>query len=468
MHPFFLLLIGMAVVVGGILLLRLHAFLALLLGALLVALLTPPEALLQFAQAKQLSAAAGQQLATQLFINRVADGFGKTVGQIGIVIAMASIIGEAMLRSGAADRIVRATLKRLGEARAPLAFLGSGYLLGIPVFFDTVFYLMVPLVKATRLRTGRHYLLYVLTVVAGATMTHSLVPPTPGPLFIASQFNINLATMIAGGCLVGLITASAGYLYALWANRRWEVPLRDSAEDLQHLQAVAARDEKELPALWLALLPILLPVLLITGDAVLGSGGGGGQRARALFGVLGDKNLSLMLGALIALLILWRATSAKQVEASVKAALTDAGMIILITSAGGAFGTVLQQTNIGASIERLASGYQAAILPLAFLLTALIRTAQGSATVAMLTAAGAFSGIATAQQLGFHPLYLALVIGCGSKLIMWMNDSGFWVITKMSGMEEKEALKALVPLNIIMGVVGLLVVMLGAKLFPLL
>jgi gluconate:H+ symporter, GntP family len=466
MHPFLLLLIGMAVVVGGILLLRLHAFLALLLGALVVAVLTPPETLLQFALAKKMSAAAGQQLASQLFIDRVAEGFGKTVGQIGIVIAMASIIGEAMLRSGAADRIVRAALKRLGEARAPLAFLWSGYLLGIPVFFDTVFYLMVPLVKATRLRTGRNYLLYVLTVVAGATMTHSLVPPTPGPLFIANQFNVNLATMIVGGCIVGAITATAGYLYALWANRRVEVPLRESEESLRLLESVAARDEKELPALWLSLLPILLPVLLITSNAVLGATAGG-NRALALLSLLGDKNLSLMLGALVALLILWRTTSAKQTETSVKTALADAGVIILITSAGGAFGTVLQQTNIGAFIERMASGYQAAILPLAFLLTALIRTAQGSATVAMLTAAGAFSGIATAQQLGFHPLYLALVIGCGSKLVMWMNDSGFWVITKMSGMEEKEALQALVPLNVIMGVLGLLVTMLGAKLFPL-
>jgi len=465
MHPFLLLLIGMAVVIGGILLLRLHAFLALLLGALVVAVLTPHDVLLQFALAKKMSAAASQQLAAQLFVDRVAEGFGKTVGQIGIVIAMASIIGECMLRSGAADRIVRAALKLLGEKRAPQAFLSSGYLLGIPVFFDTVFYLMVPLVKATRLRTGRNYLLYVLTVVAGATMTHSLVPPTPGPLFIANQFNVNLATMIMGGMIVGAITATAGYVYALWANRRMEVPLRESEESLKQLEEVAARDEKDLPSLWVSLLPIVLPVALITLNATAGSGGQSGW-LKALT-ILGDKNISLILGAVIALLVLWRSSSAKQGEDSVKAALADAGVIILITSAGGAFGTVLQQTNIGAFIEQMAAGYQSAILPMAFILTAMIRTAQGSATVAMLTAAGAFSGIATVEQLGFHPVYLALVIGCGSKLIMWMNDSGFWVITKMSGMTEKEGLKALVPLNVIMGVIGLLVTMLGAKLFPL-
>ncbi|HMV48003.1 MAG TPA: GntP family permease [Blastocatellia bacterium] len=464
MHPFLLLLIGMAVVIGGILWLRLHAFLALLLGALVVAVLTPHDVLLQYALAKKMSAAASQQLAGQLFVDRVAEGFGKTVGQIGIVIAMASIIGECMLRSGAADRIVRAALKLLGEKRAPQAFLSSGYLLGIPVFFDTVFYLMVPLVKATRLRTGKNYLLYVLTVVAGATMTHSLVPPTPGPLFVANQFNVNLATMIVAGCIVGAVTATSGYLYAVWANRRMEVPLRESEESLKHLEAVAAREDKDLPALWVSLLPIVLPVVLITLNASLTGAQQGWMKALVL---MGDKNISLILGAVIALFVLWRSGSSKQGEESVKAALADAGVIILITSAGGAFGTVLQQTNIGAFIERMATGYQAAILPMAFVLTALIRTAQGSATVAMLTAAGAFSGIATAQQLGFHPVYLALVIGCGSKLVMWMNDSGFWVITKMSGMTEKEGLKALVPMNVIMGVLGLLVTMLGAKLFPL-
>jgi gluconate:H+ symporter, GntP family len=168
------------------------------------------------------------------------------------------------------------------------------------------------------------------------------------------------------------------------------------------------------------------------------------------------------------MLLLIRAASAKRTETAVSDALLSAGVIILITSAGGAFGTALQQTNIGAAIESIATNYKAFVLPVAFLLTAMIRTAQGSATVAMLTAAGAFAGIATAEQLGFHPLYLALVIGCGSKPVSWMNDSGFWVITKMSGMTEKESLRVMAPITTIMGIVGLIVTMIGAKLFPLL
>jgi gluconate:H+ symporter, GntP family len=468
MHPFIILLIGMAVVIGGVLWLRLHAFLALLLGAIVVAILTPTDALLAYAAAKGMSAAAAKQLASALFIDRVVTGFGTTVGQIGLVIAMASIIGDCMLHSGAADRIVRSALRSLGEKRAPEAFLASGYLLGIPVFFDTVFYLMIPLVKAMRLRTGKNYLLYVLAIVAGATMTHSLVPPTPGPLFVANQFNVSLATMIVGGGIVGIFTASAGFLFAHWANKRYEIPLRESEEAMNTLEELAAREDDKLPALWLSLLPIVLPVILITLSAILTTKGAPPNRWLALLNLLGDKNISLILGAVISMLLLIRASSAKRTETAVADALLSAGVIILITSAGGAFGTALQQTNIGAAIEGIAANYKAFVLPVAFLLTAMIRTAQGSATVAMLTAAGAFAGIATAEQLGFHPLYLALVIGCGSKPVSWMNDSGFWVITKMSGMTEKESLRVMAPITAIMGVVGLIVTMIGAKLFPLL
>jgi GntP family gluconate:H+ symporter len=148
-------------------------------------------------------------------------------------------------------------------------------------------------------------------------------------------------------------------------------------------------------------------------------------------------------------------------------ALSSGGLIILITSAGGAFGGILQQTGIGFRIQELAASYHIAVLPLAFLVTAIVRTAQGSATVAMITAVGILGGLAGGGQLGFHPVYLALVIGCGSKLIPWMNDSGFWVICKMSGMTEGETLKTCSTMMTLMGIVGLFVIMILARLFPL-
>lgn len=170
---------------------RLHAFIALLLAALTVALLTPQHALRKYAD-EQVAKGDWSEKSAAKFVkssapNRVAEGFGSTCAGIGILIAMASIIGKCLLDSGAADKIVRSTLRLVGEPRAPAAFIASGFLLGIPVFFDTVFYLMMPLGKAMRLRTGGNYLLFILTIVAGGTMAHSLVPPTPGPLLVADR-----------------------------------------------------------------------------------------------------------------------------------------------------------------------------------------------------------------------------------------------------------------------------------------
>ncbi|MGH9340735.1 MAG: GntP family permease [Acidobacteriota bacterium] len=448
MHPFWILLVGMAVVIGGILVLRLHAVLALLFGALAVAALSPAQ---------------------ETIGERIAQGFAGTLEQVGILIAMAAIIGTCLLESGAADRLVRTALRWLGKERAPVAFMGSGFLLGIPVFFDTVFYLMIPLAKAMRLRTGTNYLFYVLSICAGGTMAHSLVPPTPGPLFMAGELGVDLGVMILVGCAIGLIASSAGYLYARWANGKFEIPLRESEASLSQFENLARREDKELPSLWLSATPILLPVILIAATTILAPGAGEGPPTfgQSLLLTLGDKNIALILAAVIALLMLLKATSGKQTVRATRDSLSTAGVIILIIGAGGAFGRALQQTGIGGEIQEVSTQYQIPVLLLAWVLTALIRTAQGSATVAMITAAGVFAGMADPAQLGFHPVYLAMAIGCGSKPIWWMNDSGFWVVAEMSGMTEQEALKTLTPLAATMGVVGLIATVVGAWLFPL-
>ncbi|MHC4118149.1 MAG: GntP family permease [Planctomycetota bacterium] len=470
--PLWLLLVGMIVVLGGILLLRLHAFLALTLGALIVASLTAPAALEKFAAEKEMTVRQTTALMESSVGERVAQGFGRTCTKIGILIAMASIIGKFLLESGAAERIVRSLVRWLGEKRASHAFLSSGFLLGMPVFFDTVFYLMMPLGKAMGIRAPRKYGLYVMSIVAGATMTHSLVPPTPGPLFVAGELSVSIGLMILGGIVVGLFTVSAGYLYALWANRKWDVPIRDTADtSAADLRNMAQKAESTLPPFWLSMLPIILPVLLIAGRTLFNS------RAQAqppttisvVIDNLGNPNVALTISAAVAMLTFawWRRERREKISPFLQNALSSGGLIILITSAGGAFGGVLQQTGIGSRIQEMATSYQMAVLPLAFFVTAVVRTAQGSATVAMITAVGILGGLAGGGQIGFNPLYLALAIGCGSKLVAWMNDSGFWVICKMSGMTEGETLKTCSAMMTLMGIVGLLVIMILARLFPL-
>ncbi|MFN3649592.1 MAG: GntP family permease [Armatimonadota bacterium] len=550
-----ILVAGVLVVVGGVLFLRLHAFLALLLGALLVGVLTPAGSIegysLQREASKVVSAGAGeatlsltekqggrigllyqvvrrspadgrwtsvgelqidrfveapntkgemvqqavaavrgagwqpqagdlavqpavlaaaQKLATQNVAQRVAAGFGATCANIGILIALASIVGMCLLKSGAADRIVRSSLRLTGEKGAPGAFLGSSFLLGVPVFFDTVFYLMIPLAKAMALRTGRNYLLFVLTVVAGGAMAHTLVPPTPGPLLVAEQLKVPVGEMILAGMVVGSIAATAGYLFAAFLNRKYQLPLRDSADlSLKELEELSQRGDSKLPPTWLSMLPIALPVVLMGGYTLLQTFGWQPSPAvKPWADTLGDKNISLLIAAAIAMgTLVWKQrTSREEMAESLESAISSAGSVILITAAGGAFGAVLQQTGVAGLISQMPRSSPVVLLTLAFLVSSAIRTAQGSSTVAMITTAGVFAGMA-GQSLGFHPVYLALTIGCGALPIGWMNDSGFWVVTKMSGMTEMEGLRYVTTVLAVIGVTGFLVTLVAATLFPM-
>jgi GntP family gluconate:H+ symporter len=309
-------------------------------------------------------------------------------------------------------------------------------------------------------------------------MAHSLVPPTPGPLFVAGELSVSIGLMILGGIVVGVFTVASGYAYALWANRKWPISLRDSTDiSTADLEALSSKDERELPSFWLSVLPIVLPVVLIAGRTIMGSffkTSSSDEPSRimgglfVLFDYLGNPNIALALSAAIALgtLAFHQRADRKKIAMFVQNALSSGGVIILITAAGGAFGGILQQTGIGHRIQELASTHQLAVLPLAFFVTAVVRTAQGSATVAMITAIGIMGGFADGNQLGFHPLYLALVIGCGSKPVAWMNDSGFWVISKMSGMTESETLRLSSAMMVVMAFVGLVVITILARLLP--
>ncbi|MCA9176998.1 MAG: gluconate permease [Planctomycetales bacterium] len=243
--PLVTLAVGIGIVLGAIIVLKVNAFIALITAAIAVSLLAPTP--------------------WESKISQVAKAFGSTAGGIGIVIALAAVIGKCMLDSGAADRIVRAFVNLMGEKRAPLALMGSGYVLAVPVFFDTVFYLLVPLARSLHRRTGKQYLMYILAIGAGGALTHSLVPPTPGPLLMASTLNVDLGLMIMIGALVALPAAFAGVLFASVADRIMKTPMRPLSGDPE---PEPLKDE-ELPSLVISLTPVLLPVLMISVNTVL-------------------------------------------------------------------------------------------------------------------------------------------------------------------------------------------------------
>ena len=482
MEPITIILIGMLVVIGGIIGFKMHPFFALILGAFAVALLTPGSAIEQYEIDNGATLEAARKMSLIGIGTRVASAFGSTCGKVGIIVAMAAVIGKCMLESGAAEKIVRSILRLFGLKNTPVALIITSFFIGIPVFFDTVIFMMFPLAKSLTIRTGKNYLLAILCIIAGTAMATSLVPPNPGPVFLASELQIPLGVMILGGTIIGLCTLITGYIWAKWANRKWQVPLRDSMDArLEDIRIASEKDEKLLPSLFVALLPVLIPIVFIVAATFLqnfshikNDSSQPGFLNILIHSILffGDKNVALITGGIVSVLVLARQLKSNKdgsLGKSVSSALTSGGNIVLIICAGGAFGGMLQQTGISMVIADMTHGYQMALIPMAFLVTVAIRTAQGSATVALITSSGILSGLVTSGvPLEFNPVYLALAIGCGSKMIAWMNDSGFWVVTKMSNLTEKEALKSYSPMLAIMGFTGLVIIMLGAKFLPLL
>ena len=449
MSPVVILIIGVVLLIAMILVLRLNAFVALITSAIVVSLLSPGE----FADK----------------VTRVGQAFGSVAGSIGIVIALAVIIGKCMMDSGAADRIVRSFLKLLGEKRAPTALMLSGFVLSIPVFFDTVFYLLVPLARSLWRRTQKNYMLYVTAIVAGAGITHTLIPPTPGPLFMASELNVDVGLMMMIGLLIGLPTAAVGVLVCKIINRRMDIPMRPYAGQVEPKPL----DDDQLPGFWASFAPIALPVILISMNTVT-KALGVGKPMNQIAAVLGSRDMALLLAAALAMFVLvrQRKLSFKELASRSETALMSGGMIILITAAGGAFGAMLREAGIKDWLQELLGDQGQTvglvILLVAFAVAVIMKFAQGSGTVSMITTVSIFAAMGVSpKMLGCNPVYLAMAIGSGSLVGDWMNNSGFWIFSRMGGFTEVETLKSWTIVTAALGLIGLGFTLLFAYLLPM-
>jgi len=457
--PLVILALGLVTVVGMIIFLRLNAFIALITAAMLVSLLAPGS--------------LGEK------ISRVAVAFGDSAGKIGIVIAMAAVIGKCLMDSGAADRIVRSFLRVLGEKRSAEALTGASFVLAVPVFFDTVFYLMVPLARSLWRTTRKNYVLYILAIATGGAITHSMVPPTPGPLVMADQLGIDIGVMILVGAMIGFPTALVGLLVAGVMNRLMDVPCRPYSGEAEP----EPLHDDQLPALAVSLAPILLPVLLISANTVtntLAKSYADDARppavaqAAEVASLVGDANLALLLAAAIAMIVLvrQRGLTLRELAKATETALMSGGVIILITAGGGAFGAMLKEARVGPAVQAMFSdggaGTGTMMLVIGFAVGSVLKIAQGSSTVAMITASSMLAAMgATAELLGFHPVYLATAIAGGALVGSWMNDSGFWIFARMSGLTEVEALKSWTILLVILGSVAFGLTLLAVQVLPL-
>ncbi len=460
--PFFVLLASVATIVVLITVLRVHAYFALMLAAIIAGLLARVGTLPGEADGKSHWLQAIEQPTAE---------FGLVAGRIGFVIALAAVISVCLMESGAADKVVRRFLAFFGEKRAGIAIVTSSYILSIPIFFDTFFMLLLPLARALRIRTGKDYVLYVMAICSAGVVTHSLIVPHPGPLAMAESLRIDLGITIGVGLLAGILPVAAAWTATKWLNRRMEIPLRETAgASVQDLQSIIAKPESELPSFLWSILPVILPIVLISAASFFAAFHFGQQVPGLAVWVefIGNRNTALLVGAAIAVGVLMRqrGISLAAVGKLVGPAFETAGVIILITSAGGAFGLMLKNAGVGEAVRQAAEGREVNLVLLSWLVAAVIRVAQGSATVAMLTSAAMVYPIMSSEGLPYNPVYIFVAIGFGAMIFSWMNDSGFWVVGRLSGFTEKETLKTWSVVVTVASVAGLIECLVLSKILP--
>ncbi len=462
--PFFVLAAGILFIVLAIAVFRFHAFIALILAAILVGILS--------------SALPGDGNHVIKAINLSMTEFGVTAGKIAWVIGLASIIGLCLMESGAADRIVRSMVRALGEKRAGWAMMLCSFFLSIPVFFDTVFFLLIPLAQALAFRLGKRYLYFVLAMCAGGVITHGLVPPTPGPLVMIETLQLDLGFAMVAGIVMGLPVGVFGLYVANWMDKKYNFSLRESAGiKIADLESIVNKDDKELPSFFVSMMPVVLPVFLISfASSVKVWGGGLPSGVLSTIEVLGNKNLAMSLGTVIALYLMASQRKLKMgpLWKTMEEPIATAGTIILITSAGGAFGAMIRYAGVGDAVKAATEGTGFSFILLAWLIAAVMKVAQGSGTVSMITTSGIMAAILgvggppeAVMDLGYNHVYIFAAIAFGSKMGSWMNDSGFWIVCKLSGFTEAETLKTWTVLLAAIGVFGLIEVLILSTILPL-
>ncbi|SFG55712.1 gluconate:H+ symporter, GntP family [Halopelagius inordinatus] len=449
-NPMVPFVVGLLAVVLLLVWLKLPAFVGLIIATVIVGVVTPE---VPFAEVP----------------TTTAEAFGDVLVGIGIPILMAAVIGKTLMESGAAERIVRAFLGITGNENSEYALLGSSYILSIPVFFDNVFYLLAPIGRSMRARTGDKFAVYISVLSAGALGTHMLVPPTPGPLAMAAELNVDLGVAMGVGALVAIpTTLVGGVVYGRWIDPRMDIPLRDAmGTTAESVRENADQPIDELPGIVEATLPIVVPVVFIASNTIAGVLLSEGASILSVTAFFGDPNIALTAAALLSSWTFYRMKdlTRRELESELTEALKSGGNIIAITAAGGAFGAMLQSAGIGDYIAGNLSEVGIPLLMTGWLIAGLIRIAQGSGTVAILTGASIMAPLT--GPLSVHPVYMMMAVGTGGMLFAWYNDSGWWIVKEVAGITQAETFKTFSAVNLVMSVTGITVVLVLSTLMPL-
>lgn len=430
--------LGISVLLFLILRLKLQAFLALLITCIVVGVIAGME--------------------PGLLLTSIKNGMGGTLGFVATVVGLGALFGAILERSGGAQMLAKSLLKAFGIERAPWAVMLTGFMVAIPVFFDVAFIILVPLIYALQKQTKKSLLLYAIPLLAGLAITHTFIPPTPGPIAVAEILGADLGYVIIFGFLAGLPAAIiAGPLLAqgLSSKMHIEVP-----EDM----VTEIEIPENAPTAVQILAIIAIPIVLIVFNTVLGSPlfGEGSLPDWVLYlsGLLGHPFVALIIANLVAWYFLGIKkgfSKDKLLNISTKS-LYPAGVIILLTGAGGAFKQVLIDTGAGKMIaESLSHDYFPPVL-FGFIVAAVVRVLQGSATVAMITAAGIIAPLLGVSETSPAQLaVLVIAIASGATIFSHVNDSGFWLVKQYLGLTEKETFRSWTVMTSIIAIVGIVV-----------
>ena len=401
----------------------------------------------------------------------ISSGFGSMMTSIGLPGGFGTILGQLMSDSGAASVIADKLVAAFPEKRAIWGLSLAGFILSVPVFFDVTFIILIPIgiTIASKINMKMCYVTGCLTI--GATTAHCVVPPTPNPLAAADIFGFDLGIMLIVGLVVGFITVLVSDFLFIKIH---DMGIWNEAKDVNHssnvtAELVSARNSqpsgKKQPSLFISLLPIIIPVVCILfgtlGSAMF-------EEAPVICSFLGDKLIAMLLGTLGAYLVSLPYIGRDHLEESAGEALKSAGVVLLITGAGGSFASVITATGIGDAIVGLLGTDTTSVVPamfLAYIIGMIFRVAQGSGTVAGMTSMGIMATIAPA--VGCHPVWIALACLSGGNSIGHINDSGFWVATNMSGLTITGGLKTYTLGSFLSSLCIFVLALIGALVIPL-
>lgn len=426
-------LAGIAILLILVLYFKIHAFIALLIASIAVGLL------------------AG--LNPNEVIKTIQNGMGSTLGFVATIVGLGAILGAILEHSGGTKAIVNYMISKFGIDRSPSALVISGFIVAIPVFFDVAFIILVPIIYALQRKTKKSLLLYAIPLLAGLATTHAFIPPTPGPVAVADIIGAELGWVILVGFIAGIPTVIlSGLIFGKYISKKIHIEAPEINTEVS--------EDVNLPSVSIVISIIAIPILLILLNTSLKAFDDIETNYKTLITIIqftGHPFIALLIANLLAWYFLGirKHYTKKQLLDISSKSLAPAGTIILLTGAGSVFKQVLVDTGAGNAIAELMTNIGLPLIVFAFLAAAIIRIIQGSATVAMITAAGLVSPLlVVGDHSALSLATIVIAIASGASILSHVNDSGFWLVSQYLGLSEKQTFKSWTIMTTILAFTG--------------